>query len=152
MDSELNVLWSAVNGPIDNGPSSGLNIASAVAIDESDSIIMSGNVGTVKYAPDGNVQWEAPEYGDTLRLDRFGNIFLSKQAARDDGLYECEIIKLDGKKGTLRWQTRFHDNSLSDNWPAGLMTDHDGNVYFASLNGERTTIVKLVEHGRGNQK
>jgi hypothetical protein len=81
MDAQLNVLWSVLHGPLDNGPGIGLNIATAVAVDNNDNIIMTGNVGTVKYSPGGQVLWEVPITGATFNLDRFGNVLLS-QASR----------------------------------------------------------------------
>jgi hypothetical protein len=152
MDAQLNVLWRARYGPLGGLIHDRTTIARAVATTRNSEIVVSGGVGTVKYSRDGRMLWETAEWGDTLRLDRFGNVLLIKQAARDDGINECELTKLNSADGTLRWQTRFHDGGAYDNWPAGLMADDDGDIYFAALNGEQSTVVKLVEHGPGKQK
>jgi hypothetical protein len=146
MDSQFNTLWSVRYGPLGGLTYNPITIARSVAVTMRGEIVVSGGIGTVKYSRDGNLLWEAPQHGDNMSLDRSGNVIFLSQVGRDDGLYECEILKLSSDS-SLRWQTRFHDDSASDDWPAGLMTDDDGNVYFAALNGEQTTIVKLVEHG-----
>jgi hypothetical protein len=147
MDPQMNVIWSAVHGPMDNGAGTGLNIASAVAVDGDNNVIMTSNVGTVKYAPDGRVLWESSEWGYSLSLDRFGNALLTKPVGRDDGLYQSEITKLNAD-GTLRWRIHFSHKEFLDNWPSGLVCGDAGDVYFAASSYGGSVIVKFVEHGQ----
>jgi hypothetical protein len=156
LDSNANLIWQAFYGPYDRGIYPPETTALAVALDASDNVVMTGTAGTVKYSSAGQVLWEVPETGGILRLDRFGNVLLTQQVGRTDGFYELEITKLN-VNGTHRWQTTFYDGSSSDNRPAGLVLDDDGNVYFAATSGYRdsgyhSTIIKLVEHGQGNDK
>jgi outer membrane protein assembly factor BamB len=146
MDSQLNVLWQGLHGPLDGGAGQNLSAAGAVAVDANDDIIMMGDSGTVKYSAAGQLLWEAPITGATFNLDRFGSVFLSQPVERKPGITESEITKLNAD-GTRRWQTRYHDGSRSGSRPAGLVLDNDGNVYLATSSDEGSTIVKFVERG-----
>lgn len=148
MDSQLNVLWRVRYGPFTAMSFLGIR---AIAVDKSGNIIASGNAGTVKYDSDGRMQWESPEYGNILRLDRFGNVLISKQVIRDDGIYESEIIKFNAD-GTQRWRIRFHDDGLYNNSPTGLVIDKAGDIYLCTQNGEQSTIVKFVELGAATRR
>ena len=146
MDPQLNVLWQAVHGPLDGGPGTRLNVARAVAVDANDDIVMTGDSGTVKYSPTGEIVWEAPITGAmTFNLDRFGSVLLSQPVERTPGSTESEITKLNAD-GTLRWQIRFHDGR-SSNVPGSLVLDDDGNVYLATSSVDSSAIVKFVERG-----
>ena len=151
LDSNGNLVWEVFHGPSVNATYGIGHTGLGVAIDKSDNIIMTGTAGTVKYSPSGQVLWDTPETGTTLHLDRFGNVLLSQAVTREDGISESEITKLNAD-GTLRWQIRFHDGSTSGSWPAGLMLDDQGNVYFAATSSEGSTIVKFVEHGAGKDR
>lgn len=151
MDSQLNVLWRARYGPITSLTAGVASLANGVAVDENGDIVVTGWAGTVKYSPAGQQFWDAPETGTTIRLDQFSNVLLSKQVGRADGLYESEITKLNAN-GTRRWQIRYHDGGPTDNGPAGLIPGDDGDVYFASQNGQDTAIVRFVETGRAGER
>jgi len=151
LDSNGNLVWEVFQGPYGNATYGPGEAGLAVAVDKSDNIIMTGTAGTVKYSPAGQVLWESPEYGNTLHLDRFGNVLISKQVVRDDGIYEAEIIKFNAN-GTPRWRTRFHDRSPYDNWPTGLVMNKAGNIYLCTQNGDQSTIVKFVELAAARQR
>jgi len=146
MNGHMNLMWRARYGAITGLRSEPASIAHAVAVDKNGNIVVTGGAGTLKYDPDGRVQWESPETGSTLHLDRFGNVILLKSVARDDGIYQPELVKFNAD-GTSRWRTRFHDRSPYDNSAAGLVTDEAGHIYFCTQNGEQSTIVKFVERG-----
>src|ERR1043166_9309419 len=112
MDSQFNTLWSVRYGPLGGLTYNPITIARSVAVTMRGEIVVSGGIGTVKYSRDGNLLWEAPQHGDNMSLDRSGNVIFLSQVGRDDGLYECEILKLSSDS-SLRWQTRFHDDSAS---------------------------------------
>jgi hypothetical protein len=145
-------LWQIPIGPYNGLGSETGTFISALATDGADNLYASGSFGTVKVSPAGEILWERPERLNNLHVDPTGHVLYTQEAVRADGVFEIELTKLN-PDGSVRWQTRVHDDTTDHNGATGLMADAAGDVYVAIINEAGTsTIMKLVEHGVGNER
>lgn len=139
-DGEGNPLWWIVHT---NSPSGS---ARFVAVDRDANILVICSHGLTKYSPDGQMLWQITGGADSLRVDRFGNIFLLQEISDEFGVETPLITKLD-PGGKQVWQIRTDDRPTESSYVTGLVCDGEGGIYLAVEKSEGTTIARLAEHG-----
>jgi hypothetical protein len=95
----------------------------AMAVDNSNNVIVTGNALTIKYDPDGNQLWTAPYSGVALAVDTDGNI-----ATTGIGTI-FGTIKLNAAGATL-WQQSY-PSSCGSTAGQAIVMDLSGNIYVA---------------------
>lgn len=144
-DLDGNPLWAARY----NGPANGSDVASAIAVDASGNVYVTGqsegigtnsDFATVKYGPDGNELWVARYNGTgnwfdgakAIVLDRSGNVFVTGESlpagAIDYYSYDYATIKYDRDGSQLRVAT-YNGPGNGIDVANDLALDAAGNVY-----------------------
>ncbi|EQB63822.1 MAG: hypothetical protein RBG1_1C00001G1401 [candidate division Zixibacteria bacterium RBG-1] len=109
-----------------NGPANGDDEASALIVDDSGNVYVTGNTATIKYSPNGDSSWVRSYgvWGSALALDSSGNVYVTGLG----GVANYTTIKC-APDGDSLWVRRY--NGL---WDVGvgasaLALDNSGNVY-----------------------
>ena len=110
MDQKGNVLWKRT---YQSGNMS--HAISGVAIDPNDSILVTGNNGTMKYSADGDLLWTMQVNGTDITLNEAGEILM---------LDNC-TVRCFSPSGTPKW------NRTCDFYPRSLMVDGNNDVLVA---------------------
>ncbi len=148
-----NELWvSRYNGPWDLSDK-----ATAIAVDTSENVIVTGesygpgtgpDYLTVKYDTNGNELWKARYDGEgdavdssnALTLDTSGNIYVTGKSKDENADYDFITIKYHSS-GTELWKARYNALGNSDDYAAAITVDASGNVYVTGeSNGDYATI------------
>ena len=132
-----------------NGPRSSGDAASAMAVDGSGNVYVTGNstnndsvfsredYATIKYDAGGNQVWVSTYNGPGNRSDRalglavdgFGNAYVTGFSYGDDTTeYDYATIKY-GASGSELWVERYNPPGNGDDRACGIAVDGSGNVY-----------------------
>ncbi len=122
-----------------------LDLAVAMALDDSSNVIVVGNSRTsngdfdfvmVKYDSNGKLKWSAsfhgPNNGDdqaaAIAVDRQGNIYVVGSSAAANGMDDYVTLKLD-RHGVQQWVARYNGPANHLDEATGVAVDDAGNVY-----------------------
>jgi hypothetical protein len=94
----------------------------ALAVDNSNNVVVTGSALTVKYDANGNQLWTAPYAGYALGVDTGGNIGLTFGTGFD-------AVKL-APNGTTSWHQR-NPSACGDALGQAVVVDSGGNIYVA---------------------
>jgi len=146
-----------------NGPANGLDIASALAIDEVGNVYITGgsegDYATIKYDPDGHQLWVARydggagDWARKLAIGDRGNIYVTglSYGGGSSGI-DYLTIKYD-PDGNQLWVARYNGLGNGMDYPGALAIDSRGNVYVTGYSnkgngtGEYHTTVKYDSDG-----
>src|SRR4030095_2410879 len=144
-----------------NGSSNGSDAATAMALDNSGNIIITGwanstNFGTgeyltIKYSPSGNQQWLVTYQGPTsgsdipasIAVDGSGNCYVTGESKGTDSYYHCATVKYN-TNGIEQWAQRYNGGGNGDDKLSKIVIK-DGYIYASgSLQGVGTGQDYLV--------
>ena len=104
---------------------------------------------TVKYSPTGEQMWIKTYDENTsndkalvLTADAGGNVYVAGQCIAP--AYHIGIAKYDNR-GNLLWITKYDGKSVSDDKPADIKTDIEGNVYVTGYSSEENKDILTVK-------
>jgi len=127
-----------------NGPGSGFDGATAVAVDDSGRVYVTGysvisgsnyDYATVQYSPSGDSLWTArysgseiqSDFARALALDRSGGVYVTGESYV--GNYDYATVKYDAA-GTEQWVVRYNGTGNGDDYATALAVDDSaGRVY-----------------------
>jgi uncharacterized delta-60 repeat protein len=99
--------------------------ASALAMDGTGNVYVTGSSGTVKYNSAGKQQWVGDTPGSALAFDGAGNVYVTGSSGGD-----YAIIRYNSA-GTPQWAARYNGPGNDHDYPVALAVDHTGNIYVA---------------------
>jgi len=128
-----------------NGPSNGYDRATALALDTNGNVFVTGysmNTGngndyaTVAYSNDGISLWtnryDGPAHKDdratAIAVSRNSNVFVTGSSTNDVTAYDYATIGYSNS-GTPLWTNRYDGPISSNDFPAAIATDLNGNVF-----------------------
>ena len=148
-----------------NGTGSSYDSASALAVDGSGNVYVTGDsykdttgtdYATIKYSADGNQLWVAryngPENGDEevhgLAIDGSGNVYVTGTSFDSSTDNDYVTIKYD-TNGNRQWVATYNGTENSDDSVSALATDNSGNVYVTgtSFGGSTNYDFATVKYG-----
>lgn len=126
-----------------DGPASGFNYATAIAVDSSNSVIVtggstSGNAGdyaTIKCSSAGAGLWTNRYHGpgtgfdlaNAIAVDVGGSVFVTGQSVGSGGDFDYATIKYSAA-GAPQWTNRYNGSGNSDDWAYAIAVDNLGSV------------------------
>ena len=128
-----------------NGPGNLDDSASAIALDASANVYVTGNSAgsgtsldytTIKYDTSGAQQWVARYNGPgnfnddarAIALDGLGNVYVTGASTGSDGIYDYATIKYDAS-GAEQWVARYNGPGNLIDFARAIAVDVSGNVY-----------------------
>src|SRR5574341_803946 len=128
-----------------DGPGNGNDEASALAVDNSGNVYVTGrSVGrrtdyyyaTIKYDPHGDTLWvrryngpgNSPDSASALAVDNSGNVYVTGRSSGSGTDYDYATIKYAPNGDTL-WVRRYNGPGNSYDDASALAVDNSGNVY-----------------------
>lgn len=152
-----------------NGPANDYDIATAVAVDDSGNVYVTGeSVGpgssfdyaTIKYDSAGNQQWvaryngpgNAVDEGTAIAVDGAGNVYVTGNSVGSGTGPDYATIKYNAD-GQQQWVARYNGPGNAEDVPVALELDSSGNVYvtghsFGSGSGYDYATVKYDSAGQ----
>jgi uncharacterized delta-60 repeat protein len=132
------LIWSARY----NGPSGGSDVPVAVAVDDSENVLITGSssgIATVKYNSAGIQQWVArytgpaymQSYPNSLELDSAGNVFVSGTATSYLDTTSSFVTIKYNRAGVQQWAQLYKVSPTSENTARAMRVAPSGNVYVA---------------------
>ena len=104
---------------------------------------------TVKYSPTGEQLWiktyddnTSNDKASVIAADADGNVYVAGQCIAP--AYHIGIAKYDNI-GNLLWITKYDGKSISDDKPADIKTDIEGNVYVTGYSSEENKDILTVK-------
>ncbi|MBE2218814.1 MAG: SBBP repeat-containing protein [Ignavibacteria bacterium] len=151
-----------------SGSSNGFDQARCTAIDNAGNIFACGtivNIGTgtdiivVKYSPTGDLLWSKTYNGslnafdlpNALKIDNFGNVYLTGMASFTDSGGDIVTIKYTST-GDTAWVRRYNGSQNIGDEASSISLDSLGNVYVGGYstntgNGSDATLLKYNSSG-----
>lgn len=129
-----------------DGPASNDDRASAIAVDDSGYVYVTGvstgsgtgaDYATIKYAPDGATVWVAryshapgisADQARAIAVDGSGNAFVTGGSLGSDSTFDYATLKYNSD-GTTAWVRRYKGTGNSEDVAHALTLDGAGNVY-----------------------
>jgi len=128
-----------------NGPGNSSDYASAIAVDGSGNVYVTGrsagsgtdwDYATIKYDPDGNELWVQRYNGPSkfddiayaIALDGSGNVYVTGMAWISAQNQDYATIKYD-QEGNELWVRRYNGPGNSGDWAYAIALDSSGNIY-----------------------
>jgi uncharacterized delta-60 repeat protein len=165
-NSSGNQIWVARY----NGPASGEDKASAVAVDSADNVYVTGSstgngtgsdYTTIKYDSEGNQLWVARYNGSAnkgdqasvIALDGLGNIYVTGSSAGNGTETDYATVKYDSH-GNQLWATRYSGPANGEDGATVLAVDISSNVYVTGAstgNGTGADYATIKYDVNGNQ-
>ncbi len=167
-DSQGNQLWAARY----NGPSNGLDYATAIALDGQGNAYVTGvsytnslqstsDYATVKYDGQGNQLWAAryngPGNGDdaahAIALDGQGNAYVTGSSAGSGTFSDYATVKYDAQ-GNQLWAARYNGPDGYYDYATAIALDSQGNAYvtgYSAGSGTGNDYATVKYDSQGNQ-
>ncbi|MBM3240060.1 T9SS type A sorting domain-containing protein [Candidatus Poribacteria bacterium] len=147
-DEDGNELWVAIY----NGSGNAWDLASAIAVDDSGNVYVTGysygggmtqdDYATVKYDKDGNEAWVArydgwgsEDWAHAIAVDDSGNVYVTGNSISVTW-HDYVTIKYD-KDGNEIWVARYTEPFRGSDIPSAIAVDDFGNVYVTGLRNEK---------------
>jgi hypothetical protein len=142
-----------------NGPENGNNRATAIAVDSSGNVLVTGlsgspsysTIATIKYSSEGLLLWANYYDGPgafvpgapKVAMDGIGNVFVAGTSARSGGGYDYAAIAYSGS-GVPLWTSRYHELGNGDDYASGIAVDGNGNVFVTGYSFDGTNGFDFV--------
>ena len=128
-----------------NGASNGYDYATALAVDGSGNVYVTGGAdggtssfdyATIKYSSAGVPLWtnlfnsvgNGSDYGMALAVDGSGNVYVSGSSSTNSSIYDYVTIKYSGS-GIPVWTNRVYATYRGDELAVTVAADNSGNAY-----------------------
>jgi uncharacterized delta-60 repeat protein len=128
-----------------NGPGNDYDWASAIAVDSSGNVYVTGysvfggtsaDYATIKYDPDGNELWvkryDGPgnyyDYVSAIAVDGSGNVYVTGVSYGSGTGEDYATVKYD-PDGNQLWEKRYNGPGNEYDWASAIALDGSGNVY-----------------------
>jgi uncharacterized delta-60 repeat protein len=129
-----------------NGPASDSDQASAVTVDASGNVYVTGSsigttwpdydYATIKYDSSGQQQWAARysgpgndlDFGNAIAVDASSNVYVTGASFSSETDFDYATVKYDSS-GQEQWVARYNGPGNADDEAYGIAVDGSGNVY-----------------------
>ena len=129
-----------------NGPASDSDQASAIAVDASGNVYVTGSsigttwpdydYATIKYGSSGQQQWVARysgpgndlDFGNAIAVDALGNVYVTGASFDSATGFDYATVKYDSS-GQQQWVARYNGLGNADDEAYGIAVDASANVY-----------------------
>jgi len=146
-----------------NGPANGFDVATAVAVDDSGNVYVTGtssatgtyyDYATLKYKPNGNTAWvkryNGPGYGDDIAnavaVDDSGNVYVTGQSVGSGTFSDYATLKYS-PNGDSTWVRRYNGPANGFDNATALAVDDSANVYVTGLSQGDYATLKYSPNG-----
>jgi hypothetical protein len=147
------VIYSGPSGP----PYSAYDLATAIAVDESGAVYVSGysdggptsyDYATIKYNSNGVEQWEARynglgdkyDYATALALDCSGGVYVTGYSDNDMTRQDYATIKYDSF-GNQLWVATYNGPAYNNDRACSILVDTSNNVYVTGYSYDWSTSI-----------
>jgi hypothetical protein len=135
-----------------NGPANNLDVANALAIDETGNVYVTGGsietslfdfaFATIKYSPFGDTLWVRRYNGPVndwdeahaLKVDASGNVYVTGKSVGSGTSFDYATIKY-APSGDTAWVRRYNGPANSLDEANGLAVDDSSNIYVTGSSG-----------------
>ncbi len=151
-----------------NGPTSGLDVPFAVAVDNADNVLVTGfargpnsnsDYATIKYAAEtGEQLWVALYNGpgngtdsaNALAVNAAGDVLVTGYSAGPAGDYDYATVKYSGATGAQLWESRFDGPANGEDQAYALAIDDQGGVWVAGTSLSANRDFRVVKYAGVN--
>jgi uncharacterized delta-60 repeat protein len=148
-----------------NGPGNGFDEATAIAIDGSGDVYVTGGspgsggtaeYATIKYNAAGQEQWVARYNGpgtgsngaSAVGLDSAGNVYVTGSSFGSNGTYDYATIKYNAA-GQEQWVSRYNGPGDLDDFAIAMIVNSSGDVY---VTGESSGDYATIKYNSSGQE